>query len=105
MNDSEKAFHALGDATRRLIFEKLRERPMAVSEISEGLPVSRPAVSQHLKILKEAKLVRINQKGTRNICQIDQDGVIAMRFYLDQFWDEALANFKSIAEKEENKNQ
>ena len=100
MNNHDKAFNALGDPTRRSIFEKLRERPLAVVEIADGLPVSRPAVSQHLKVLKEAKLITINRKGTKNFCQVDPDGVIAMRFYLDQFWDTALTAFKSAAEKE-----
>ena len=100
MSDYDKAFNALGDPTRRAIFEKLRDRPLAVVDIANGLPVSRPAVSQHLKVLKEARLITINRKGTKNFCQVDPDGVIAMRFYLDQFWDTALAAFKLIAEKE-----
>lgn len=102
MSQSEKAFNALGDPTRRSIFEKLRNRPMAVVDIADGLPVSRPAVSQHLKVLQEAKLIKIHKKGTKSICQIDKDGIIAMRFYLDQFWDEALAAFKLTVEKKEN---
>jgi DNA-binding transcriptional ArsR family regulator len=100
MNDYDKAFNALGDPTRRAIFEKLRDRPLAVVDIADGLPVSRPAVSQHLKVLKEARLITINRKGTKNFCHVDPDGVIAMRFYLDQFWDTALAAFKLAAEKE-----
>jgi DNA-binding transcriptional ArsR family regulator len=105
MSSYEKAFNALGDPTRRAIFEKLRARPLAVVEIADGIPVSRPAVSQHLKVLKEAKLISIHRQGTRNFCQIDAEGVIAMRFYLDQFWDIALADFKAIAEKEHEKKQ
>jgi DNA-binding transcriptional ArsR family regulator len=100
MSNYDKAFNALGDPTRRAIFEKLRDRPLAVVDIANGLPVSRPAVSQHLKVLKEARLITINRKGTKNFCQVDPDGVIAMRFYLDQFWDTALAAFKLTAEKE-----
>jgi DNA-binding transcriptional ArsR family regulator len=100
MSDYDKAFNALGDPTRRAIFEKLRDQPLAVVDIADGLPVSRPAVSQHLKVLKEARLITINRKGTKNFCQVDPDGVIAMRFYLDQFWDTALAAFKLAAEKE-----
>ena len=100
MSDYDKAFNALGDPTRRAIFEKLRDQPLAVVDIADGLPVSRPAVSQHLKVLKEARLITINRKGTKNFCQVDPDGVIAMRFYLDQFWDTALAAFKLTAEKE-----
>ena len=104
MSNAEKAFNALGDTTRRTIFEKLRERPLAVVEIAAGLKVSRPAVSQHIKVLQEAKLIRIHKKGTKSICQIDKDGIIAMRFYLDQFWSEALAAFKTIAEETEKQN-
>jgi DNA-binding transcriptional ArsR family regulator len=104
MSDSEKAFNALGDPMRRAIFEKLRDRPLAVVDIANGLPVSRPAVSQHLKVLKDARLIRVHQKGTKNVCEIDQDGVMAMRFYLDRFWDTALAAFKLTAEKE-NENE
>lgn len=98
---TDEAFNALGDPTRRAIFEKLRDKPMAVAEIAEGLTVSRPAVSQHLKVLKEARLIKVHQRGTRSICQIDPDGIIAMRFYLDQFWTDALAAFKQVAEEEQ----
>lgn len=94
----DKAFNALGDPMRRAIFEKLRNRPLAVVDIADGLPVSRPAVSQHLKVLKEARLISIQRRGTRNFCQIDPDGVIAMRYYLDQFWDTALTAFKAATE-------
>ena len=95
----DKAFNALGDPTRRAIFEKLRARPLAVVDIADGLPVSRPAVSQHLKVLKDARLIRVHRVGTRNLCQIDTRGVLAMRNYLDNFWDIALAAFKQVAEK------
>jgi DNA-binding transcriptional ArsR family regulator len=105
MSACEKAFNALGDPTRRMIFEKLRDRPLAVVDIANGLPVSRPAVSQHLKVLREAKLISIHQHGTKNIYQIDREGVLAMRNYLDKFWDEALAAFKSTAEKTEKEEQ
>jgi len=101
MSLSEKSFNALGDPTRRIIFEKLRNGGLAVSEIAEGLSVSRPAVSQHIKILKDAKLIRVHKKGSKNICQIDKDGVMAMRFYLDKFWEDALAAFKIAAEETE----
>ena len=101
MTTTEKAFNALGDTTRRAIFEKLQGRPLSVAEISEGLPVSRPAVSQHIKVLKEARLITIWQKGTRSICQVDPEGVRAMRFYLDKFWDKSLDAFKAAAEKEQ----
>ena len=91
MSACEKAFNALGDPTRRIIFEKLRDRPLAVVDIADGLAVSRPAVSQHLKVLREAKLISIHRQGTRSICQVDREGIISMRQYLDQFWDDALA--------------
>jgi DNA-binding transcriptional ArsR family regulator len=99
MNACEKAFDALGDPTRRSIFEKLRRRPMAVVDVAKGLSVSRPAVSQHLKVLREAKLISLHPHGTKNIYQINEEGVVAMRNYLDQFWDEALEAFKKIAEQ------
>jgi DNA-binding transcriptional ArsR family regulator len=105
LKQSDLAFNALGDKTRRSIFEKLQNGPLSVVHIAEGLSVSRPAVSQHLKVLKEAKLININQLGTRSICKISHEGIIAMRNYLDQFWDEALAAFKAIAESEENQKQ
>jgi len=101
MSASSKAFNALGDPTRRAIFEKLRERPLAVVDIAEGLPVSRPAVSQHLKVLKEAKLINIKTYGTKNIYEVNREGILAMRNYLDKFWDQALENFKALAEKAE----
>lgn len=99
------AFNALGDPTRRAIFEKLQHGPLSVVHIAEGLTVSRPAVSQHVKVLKEARLIKITQQGTRSICAINQDGIIAMRNYLDQFWDKALENFKALAEKTEKENK
>lgn len=101
MTDSEKAFNALGDPMRRAIFEKLRNKPLAVVNIAEGLPVSRPAVSQHLKVLKDAKLIRVERKGTKSVCEIDPEGIIAMRFYLDGMWDSALAAFKQFAENQQ----
>lgn len=105
MSLSAKAFDALGDSTRRIIFEKLRDQPMAVVEIARGLSVSRPAVSQHLKVLREANLVSIRREGTRSICQIDRDGVIAMRLYLEEFWDKALVAFKAAAEQIEKEHE
>ena len=93
-------FAALGDATRRQVFERLARRPMAVGELAELLPVSRPAVSQHLKVLKAAGLVLDEAQGTRRIYRVDPEGIEAMRNYLDRFWDRALAAFKAAAEKE-----
>ncbi len=104
MSASAKAFNALGDPTRRLIFEKISKKPLAVVDIAEGMTVSRPAVSQHLKVLKEAKLIRITSKGTRNFYELDREGILAMRNYLDAFWDEALHNFKQLAEQVEKQN-
>jgi len=104
MSSSERAFNALGDPTRRAIFEKLRVSPLAVVHIAEGLSVSRPAVSQHLKVLREAKLISIRQQGAKNIYQIDREGILAIRDYLDKFWDTALDAFKSAAEQTEKQN-
>ena len=104
MSASAKAFNALGDPTRRIIFEKISNGPLAVVDIANGLPVSRPAVSQHLKVLKEAKLIRITNKGTRNFYELDREGILAIRNYLDGFWDEALHNFKQLAEEAEKQN-
>jgi len=105
IKNHDAVLNALGDPTRRVIFEKLRNNPLPVGDIADGLPVSRPAVSQHLKVLKEARLITINRKGTRSFCQIDPEGVIALRFYLDQFWDTALTAFKDLAEQEHSKNK
>lgn len=91
---------ALGDPTRRAIFERLAERPCAVGELAGELPISRPAVSQHLKVLKEAKLVVDRPVGTRRIYQVDPDGLAALRGYLDHFWDQALAGFSDAAERQ-----
>jgi DNA-binding transcriptional ArsR family regulator len=91
---------ALGDRTRRAIFEQLRKGPRAVGEIADELPVSRPAVSQHLRVLKEAGLVSERRNGTRRIYRVDQDGLAGLRAYFDEFWNEALAAFKEAAEDE-----
>ena len=91
---------ALGDRTRRAIFEQLRKGPRAVGEIADELPVSRPAVSQHLRVLKEAGLVTERRNGTRRIYRVDPDGVATLRAYFDEFWNEALAAFKGAAEDE-----
>src|SRR5204862_4552470 len=93
---------ALGDRTRRAIFEQLREGPRAVGEIAAQLPVSRPAVSQHLRVLKEAGLVTERQDGTRRLYRVDPNGLAGLRAYLDGFWEEALASFKAAAETEES---
>ena len=100
MTNHSERFAALADPTRREIFERLARRPLSVGEIAEGLPVSRPAVSQHLKILKDAGLVTMHSEGTRNLYQIDFRTIASMRAYLDKFWTKALAAFKDAAEKE-----
>ena len=92
---------ALGDPTRRAIFERIGERPRAVGELASELPVSRPAVSQHLKVLKDAGLVVVRRAGNRRIYQLDPDGVGALRSYLDQFWNRSLAAFKEAVEQTE----
>ena len=91
---------ALGDPTRRAIFERLAERPRAVGELAGELPVSRPAVSQHLKVLKDAGLVIDRPDGTRRLYQLDPAGIEAMRVYLDAFWNHALAAFKRAVEED-----
>jgi DNA-binding transcriptional ArsR family regulator len=90
---------ALGDPTRRAIFERLAERPRAVGELAGELPVSRPAVSQHLKVLKEAGLVVDRPVGTRRIYQLEPEGIDALRADLDRFWGKALAAYKQVVEQ------
>ncbi len=90
---------ALGDPTRRAIFERLADRPCAVGELARELPVSRPAVSQHLKVLKEAGLVSDRRAGNRRIYQLDPEGIDATRAYLDRFWNRALTAFKQAVEQ------
>src|SRR5919198_4587495 len=94
------AMDALGDRTRRAIFELLSSGPRAVGEIADELPVSRPAVSQHLRVLKEAGLVTERRNGTRRIYRLDPGGLGELRDYFDDFWSEALAAFKAAADKE-----
>jgi DNA-binding transcriptional ArsR family regulator len=96
---SSEALTALGDPTRRAIFERLAEQPLAVGELAQELPVSRPAVSQHLKVLKDAGLVVDRRAGTRRIYQVDPGGIEALHAYLDRFWNRALAAFKAAAEQ------
>jgi DNA-binding transcriptional ArsR family regulator len=95
---SDDAWHALGDGTRRAIVECLAERPRAVGELAAELPVSRPAVSQHLKVLKEAGLVTESAAGTRRIYRLNPAGVGALRDQLDTFWSRALAAFQDVVE-------
>ena len=90
---------ALADPTRRRVFERLKFGPQPVSVIARGMPVSRPAVSQHLKALKEAGLVADRPEGTRRVYFIDPQGLGELRRWLDQFWDEALAAFQTEVER------
>jgi DNA-binding transcriptional ArsR family regulator len=90
---------ALADPTRRAIFELVAVRPVAVGELARELPVSRPAVSQHLKVLKDAGLVRDHADGTRRIYALDRDGLAAVRDYFERFWTTSLASFRDAAER------
>ena len=94
----EGGFGLLGDSTRRAIFELLARRPSSVGELARHLPVSRPAVSQHLRVLKDGGLVVSRAEGTRRVYQLNPDGVSALRAYLDRVWDEALTAFQKAAD-------
>jgi len=94
------AWTALGDPTRRAIFERLADRPQAVGELASELPVSRPAVSQHLKVLKDAGLVVDRAIGNRRVYRVDPDGVSALRAQLDRFWNQALTTYKEVVEQD-----
>ena len=93
--------NALGDPTRRAVFERLRRGPLAVGALASGLPVSRPAVSQHLKVLKDAGLVTDRKVGTRRLYQVDPQALADLRAYFDSFWDQSLAAFRDAAEHKE----
>jgi DNA-binding transcriptional ArsR family regulator len=93
MTNHSAVLTALADPTRRAIFERLAQRSMSVGELAGGLPISRPAVSQHLKVLKTAGLVRDEAEGTRRIYAVDPAGLAAIRDYFDQFWQQSLAAF------------
>ena len=92
------ALAALADPTRRAVFERLRQGPVSVGEIARGLPVSRPAISQHLRVLREAGMVRDQADGTRRLYEIDPTALVELRTWLDRFWDEALGAFKAEVE-------
>ena len=96
---------ALGDPTRRAIFERLMDGPKAVVDLARGLPVSRPAVSQHLKVLKDARLVRDRTEGVRHIYAVDPHGLNQLRADLDRFWTGALAAFKDAVEAEHRREE
>lgn len=99
---NDRVFTALADPTRRAVFEKIAERPQTVGAIAAQLPVSRPAVSQHLKVLKDAGLVADEPSGTSRIYSIDPKGLGPIRRWLDEQWERSLANFKQIAEQEDD---
>ena len=100
MANADAALSALADPTRRMIFERLAPGPLPVVAVARGLPVSRPAVSQHLKVLKSAGLVQDRAEGTRRVCQIDPAGLGAIRTWLDRFWTDSLEAFRDEVEKE-----
>jgi DNA-binding transcriptional ArsR family regulator len=93
------AWTALGDPTRRTIFERLLEQPQAVHTLANGLPVSRPAVSQHLKVLSDAGLVVARRQGKQRIYHVDPDGIAALRAELQRFWDKTMAAYKALVEQ------
>ena len=101
MASTNLAFAALADPTRREVFERLAQGPKAVSELAATLPVSRPAVSQHLKVLKDAGLVSDQPVGARRVYQIDPKGLGQLRAWLDRYWDSALASFQAAVEAAE----
>jgi DNA-binding transcriptional ArsR family regulator len=100
MANANHAFAALADPTRRAVFERLAGGPRPVGELARGLPVSRPAISQHLKALKQAGLVSDEARGTRRVYRIDPQGLGALRAWLDRFWDAALAAYAAKAESQ-----
>lgn len=101
MKAHERCLAALADPTRRAVFELLADGPRAVSEVAAALPVSRPAVSQHLRVLKDAGLVTDRAEGTRRLYAVDPAALGALRSYLERFWTKALAGFKDAVEKKE----
>ncbi|MGC4102379.1 ArsR/SmtB family transcription factor [Ferruginibacter sp.] len=103
MTATAKTWDAMGDPNRRVIMEKLSRGGMGVAQIHNGMTISRPAVSQHLKVLREAKLVTMHKKGTQSLYQINAEGISSMHAYLDKLWDTALSNFKRLAEAEAKK--
>jgi len=101
----ERALNALGDPTRRAVFKRLRKGNRSVREIADGMRVSRPAVSQHLKVLKSAGLIVVRVDGSRRLYGIDPNGIEALRDWLDGFWDTTLAAFKRAAEQEQQRSE
>ena len=105
MANHSDCFDALGDPTRRAIFERVAARPRSVGELAEGVDVSRPAVSQHLKVLKDAGLVVDRQEGTRRIYSLDLSGMMAMHAFLERYWDRTLAAFQAAADGDEDEDE
>jgi DNA-binding transcriptional ArsR family regulator len=102
---SDRVLDALGDPTRRQVFKRLRSGARSVGDIAEGMDVTRPAVSQHLRVLKQAGLVVARAEGTRRLYAVDPRGIEALRRWLDGFWDEALSAFKEAAAERETNEQ
>lgn len=100
MTYADRAFDALGDPTRRTIFNRLRAGALSVGELAQGLDVTRPAVSQHLAVLKAARLATSRAEGTRRLYAVDRRGIEALHDWLDGFWDQTLASFKVAAERQ-----
>ncbi|HWT94548.1 MAG TPA: metalloregulator ArsR/SmtB family transcription factor [Solirubrobacteraceae bacterium] len=103
MTHTAAALTALGDPTRQEILDRLKAGPKPVGVLASDMPVSRSAVSQHLKVLKDAGLVRDRQEGTRRIYEVDPDGIRQLRAYFDSFWDQALAAFRDAVEEEQER--
>jgi DNA-binding transcriptional ArsR family regulator len=99
----DRVLDALGDPTRRAVFRRLRKGNRSVREIAEGMKVSRPAVSQHLKVLKGAGLIAVRIEGARHLYEVDRSAIEVLRNWLDGFWDETLAAFKVAAEQEQKR--
>jgi DNA-binding transcriptional ArsR family regulator len=97
-----RAFAALADPTRARVFDQLSDRPKSVAEIARSMPVSRPAVSQHLRVLLQARLVRFEKAGTRHIYRLDLEGLVETREWLNRFWASALDRFKTKIENSES---
>ena len=100
MTNATAMLTALGDPTRQAILDRLSDGPLAVGQLAEVLPVSRPAVSQHLKVLKDVGLVTDRQDGTRRVYSVDPDGLALLRAHLDRFWERSLASFQQHANEE-----
>jgi DNA-binding transcriptional ArsR family regulator len=96
---------ALADPTRRAVLEAVRKRPLAVNEIAAGLPITRPAVSQHLRVLAEARLVRCAQEGTRRIYSVEPLGLLELQRYLQSYWGDALRAFQAAAQKQHERTE